>query len=525
MDSSLRDGRDSSETKLDDDVVSSSSQLNVLMISSSSSHAYLLMALGEELATRGHNVSFCTTDGGYMSVKDKVINSGMNYISAGVITTVETPNQLTSKIRESKGLEKIKAMIDMSSKLKDVLGFDVMLNYTLNNDLHQWDVIVVEEMFKYSITCIAASQGVKVIGTGTREVVENMIPWSNPFIGLGYSSDMSFSNRLVNEIIQIILKTIGVIFSQGVEFKMMGSKFTNQLCKDTFRWRPVEGWEYPFIISTVMGLEYPRPLAPMTDYVGPILSQKALDQSLPEDINQWLNNKGERSVIYISMGSHVIESSTLAKALIDGTMDSNYSVIWSLKKPNQTLIEDLDKDKYFISSWLPQVTVLRHKSISMAILHGGPNGIQEALYYGIPCINLPHLGDQYDWAVRVADAGVGINLNTSHIESSTIIKEAIEEIESGDYRSKADKMKIIMRRGGGAKKAADLVEYYTEVGYDHLLAAPIKYKWNWIQYYNIDVYITLMCLVLVCVWMGRMCCKCCHYYCCCCSMKKKLKKN
>ena len=52
-----------------------------------------------------------------------------------------------------------------------------------------------------------------------------------------------------------------------------------------------------------------------------------------------------------------------------------------------------------------------------------------------------------------------------------------------------------MKRAGGVDKAADLVEFYVNVGYDHLIPGPVKYKWSWIQYYNIDVHVTLLCSV------------------------------
>ena len=45
---------------------------------------------------------------------------------------------------------------------------------------------------------------------------------------------------------------------------------------------------------------------------------------------------------------------------------------------------ELDTKKYFILSWTAQITLLQHKSISIAILHGGSNGVHEALYYGVP---------------------------------------------------------------------------------------------------------------------------------------------
>ena len=50
---------------------------------------------------------------------------------------------------------------------------------------------------------------------------------------------------------------------------------------------------------------------------------------------------------------------------------------------------------------------------------------------------------------------------------------------------------------GGVDRAADLVEHYWEVGYDHLIPSYVKYNWSWIQYYNVDVKAVLLAVVLV----------------------------
>ena len=81
------------------------------------------------------------------------------------------------------------------------------------------------------------------------------------------------------------------------------------------------------------------------------------------------------------------------------------------------------------------------------------------LHFGIPVIVTPFLGDQFDWAVRVSDAGVGVQL-LLHQWTSSYLKQSVKMIENGGYRKRAEKMSVLMRRAGGAQKAADLVELY-----------------------------------------------------------------
>ena len=59
--------------------------LNVLFVSVPlPGHANALLALGEELVRRGHNVTFCSTDSS-IKLNDKVKERGMKYLSAGTV--------------------------------------------------------------------------------------------------------------------------------------------------------------------------------------------------------------------------------------------------------------------------------------------------------------------------------------------------------------------------------------------------------------------------------------------------------
>ena len=58
-------------------------------------------------------------------------------------------------------------------------------------------------------------------------------------------------------------------------------------------------------------------------------------------------------------------------------------------------------------------------------------------------------------------------------------------------------MRKIFHEAGGVRRAAEIIEHYEEVGYDHLIPAYAKYNWNWIQYYNIDVKVILLLILLL----------------------------
>ena len=125
-------------------------------------------------------------------------------------------------------------------------------------------------------------------------------------------------------------------------------------------------------------------------------------------------------------------------------------------------------------------------------------GVHEALYSGVPCIITPTSIDQFDNAMRVVQSGAGIRLDNAYITAEAITS-SIRKITEGKYRQEAKRMSVILRAGCGAERAANLVEHYAEVVYEHLVPAYVKYKWGWVEYDNVDVKL-LSCLLLL-LWV------------------------
>ena len=485
--------------------------LNILLVSVPlPGHSNALLALGEELVRRGHNVTFCSLDSS-IKLNGEAIERGMNYLSAGSVMndefTRENSKNFVHLLSFSNPWKVYKTLMMMKEFIE--MNTSPFIDYFMNEDMTQWDIIILGHLMT-SIPCIAQNHNVSVISVVDISL-KDLPPWPFPSVVSGKTDNLGFLDRL---------KAIpSSIFSNIIKSVLLSNTpITDQLCNNVFHWGPFEGWEYPSIVRTIIGFEYPRTISPLTEYVGPILSK--LKKALPTDLSKWIQDKEDNSVIYISMGSLFHITADLAMALVNSTNQTEYSVVWSLINQHVLSGIELDTKKYFISSWTPQVTLLQHKSISMAILHGGSNGVHEALYYGVPLIVIPQFGDQAAWAAMVEHSEVGVQLKPHQVTSQTI-KESIETIESGEYHKKAQKMSQIMKRAGGVDKAADLVEFYVNIGYDHLIPGPVKYKWSWIQYYNIDVHVTLLCIILIIMYCIVKVCKCC---CRCCS-KEKLKKE
>ena len=149
--------------------------------------------------------------------------------------------------------------------------------------------------------------------------------------------------------------------------------------------------------------------------------------------------------------------------------------------------------------------MLGHRAVGIAVVHGGMNGIHEALYNEVPLIVLPFNGDQMSNAGHVHYHSLGIHLQESDITVSGIV-DAIKRVDEGNYRENVKCLKKSFMDAGGVERAADLIELYDDIGYSHLIPAYTRHNWSWVQYYNADLYVALTLLsFLMCFLTVRLC--------------------
>ena len=346
----------------------------------------------------------------------------------------------------------------------------------------------------------------------------SMPEWPSP-LAEGFTTDnMKFLDRLRTYLLlSLFIPPISCMaYGDGVYRKnadyqkvMEGVDFSNHV-----------GISIPLIITTVVGFEYPKTSHAVTHYVGPILMSSP--PPIDEEMGKWLSAKEEKSVVYISMGTTAVITSKTAKVLVEGILNTRYDVVWSLRRSNQNVLKEIsvEKKRFYISSWVPQQSLLKHPALAIAILHCGMNGLQEALFHGIPVMCIPYAFDQFEMATRLSACGAGTGLSRINI-SAQIITNAMTTIsENKEYFKQARKILKMSLFAGGVKVAANLIEFYSNIGYDHLVPAYIKYKWSWVQYYNFDVYCLLLilnCLLIYCSYKLLKCC--CRV---CCSKKRKV---
>ncbi|XP_078027195.1 UDP-glucuronosyltransferase 2B15-like [Epinephelus lanceolatus] len=159
-------------------------------------------------------------------------------------------------------------------------------------------------------------------------------------------------------------------------------------------------------------------------------------------------------------------------------------VIWrhTGKRPstlgNNTLLLD----------WLPQNDLRGHPKTRVFVAHGRTNGLQEAIYHGVPIVGLPLMFDQDDNLFRMTARGVAKVLDIGTLNTDNFLEAVKAVLYEPSYREKMQELSRLHR--DQPMKPLDRAMFWIQFVIRHKGAAHLKthsYKMSWIQYHSIDV--------------------------------------
>ena len=332
-------------------------------------HLLPCLALGEALVKRGHNVTLVSAPTDLMRKEIRKYGITLWSIGEGFISPDKYRELFyymdTRQNKYNISLQDVKVHLDFHKRVRKVID---------NDAIKSFDIIVGDKDFFPTLMCYSRKWNIRAVYFAP-SLCSNPFdtqPWPFPVLTKGNTDDLSFSQRLdvtvSRKIEQIVIRVVLALIS------LYNTDDASGICEDANI--PLGDLFYyphyhPIIITSSVGFQFPHAL---TDYVGPLIP--SIQPQLPQHIEEWLGGRDPRSVVYVSMGTTAILTSAQAEMIVNGATQANVSVMWSLRKTNQHILEHMtyDHEKVMISEWPPQMTILRHPSIHSAVLHGGLGG-------------------------------------------------------------------------------------------------------------------------------------------------------
>ncbi|XP_074523327.1 UDP-glucuronosyltransferase 2A2-like [Halichoeres trimaculatus] len=321
-----------------------------------------------------------------------------------------------------------------------------------------------------------------------------------PITGTGNTNKMTFIQRVKNMIFHLLVLNQNHIVSRQV-YQKVCDKYLGpdtdfkELLLDADIW----------LMRVDFVFEFPRPTMPNVVYMGGFQCKPA--KPLPADLEEFVQSSGEHGVIIMSLGSFISElPSDISDEIAAAFAKVPQKVIWRHKgdKPatlgNNTLLVD----------WMPQNDLLGHPKVKLFVAHGGTNGVQEALYHGVPVVGLPIFFDQYDNLLRLKERGGAEILSLQTVDKDDNFLKAIQTVlNEPSYRMNMQRLSRLHK--DTPMKPMDSALFWIEFVMRHKGAAHLKshsLKMPWYSYYSIDVFLFLAGVLLLFVLITFMLLRC-----------------
>ncbi len=163
-----------------------------------------------------------------------------------------------------------------------------------------------------------------------------------------------------------------------------------------------------------------------------------------------------RPLIYASLGTLQNRISGLFRVIAEACDGLNVQLV--ISTGNGVAPEDLGElpGRPIIVSYAPQLELLR-KSV-MAVTHAGLNTVLDALATGIPLVAIPITNEQPGIAARMAWIGAGETIANKHVTPQALRAAVVRVRSNPAYRAAAERVRDAIQAGGGAPRAAELIE-------------------------------------------------------------------
>ncbi|XP_060754248.1 UDP-glucuronosyltransferase 2C1-like [Neoarius graeffei] len=307
-----------------------------------------------------------------------------------------------------------------------------------------------------------------------------------PLPMLELSDHMSFFERVVNVLMYLVTE---------LQIKYFLSSSYNELCYQLFGpgvdfFELVQGADL-WLFRVDFIFEFPRPTMPNVVYIGGFHCKPS--KPLPQHLEDFVQSSGEHGIIVMSLGTMVGQlPQDVANSIAEAFAELPQKVIWKYKGERPSTVGN----NTLIMDWIPQNDLLGHSKTRAFVAHGGTNGIQEAIYHGVPIIGFGLVWDQPDNLAKMRVKGVAKNVNFATVDKDSFLLTLKEVLHNPSYWENMQRLSRLYR--DVPIKPLDNAVFWIEYTMRHGGAAHLRtesYKMPWYSYHSVDVLLFLLCVL------------------------------
>ncbi|XP_054467016.1 UDP-glucuronosyltransferase 2A2-like [Anoplopoma fimbria] len=478
----------------------------VLVFPVDGSHWINMKVIVEELHTRGHEITVMRSlDSWYIKpespfYKSITVNSSAGFDEESFGLFVDTMinmqrNGASIWARISLEYELVEQFYQMNKQMIEMMG-EMFENTTLMQSLRdaKYDLVLTDPAIGAGVL-LCHRLGLPLVlnvrwtiqGEGHQAIAPSPMSYV-PIPGAELTDKMTFSERV---------KNLGYYFFTHFQswyvtdsnYKPFVRRYFGNDVHYMELFQAADIW----LMRNDFTFEFPRPTMPNIVYMSGFQCKPS--KPLSKELEDFVQSSGEHGVIIMTLGTLVAKlPEDIAEDIAAAFAQLPQKVIWKHKgkRPstlgNNTLLLD----------WLPQNDLLGHPKTRVFVAHGGTNGIQEAIYHGVPLVGLPLMFDQPDNFFRMKARGVAKVLDIATVNKDIFLEALKEVLYEPTYREKMKTLSSLHR--DQPMKPLDRAMFWIEFVMRHKGAAHLRtesYKMSMIQYHSIDVVAFLLAVILL----------------------------
>lgn len=312
-----------------------------------------------------------------------------------------------------------------------------------------------------------------------------------PFTASELTDKMAFFQRVQNFMTSLLGTYTMAIISEPV-YKPILKKYFGPDVDYTAFFTDADIW----LMRNDFIFEYPRPTMPNVVYMSGF--QCKPPKALPADLEEFVQSSGDHGVVLMSLGTlvsklpaHITEEIAAAFAQLP------QKVIWRYlgKRPNNL------GNNTLLVEWFPQNDLLGHPKTRLFVAHGGTNGLQEAIYHGVPIIGMPLFFDQPENLSRIKNKGGAVMVDIADLDRQVLGDALKTVLNDASYTDNMKKLSRLHR--DQPLSPMDQAVFWIEFVIRHKGAAHLKshsLTLSWAAYHSLDVIAALLCTCLLFIW-------------------------